>query len=152
LKDLASEKGFNVAGKDWWDSGGANKFMLERQSNLDFDKEVDRRLIEMADSGNVVITSYTLPWLTDSAVKIWLRGSEYNRAKRMANRDGINVLDAERIVRQRDNDNKRIYWKLYNIGFGDDLSVFDFILNTDLLDLQILIDLIKRIVGHILMQ
>jgi cytidylate kinase len=100
----------------------------------------------------VVITSYTLPWLTDSAVKIWLRGSEYSRAKRMANRDGINVFDAEKIVRQRDNDNKRIYLKLYNIRFGDELSVFDFILNTDLLDLQILIDLTKKIVGHILIQ
>ncbi len=149
---MAREKGFNTTGKDWWDSEGANEFMLERQRNLYFDKEVDRRLIKIADSGNVVITSYTLPWLTDSAVKIWLRGSQYSRAKRMANRDGLKVSDAEKIVRQRDNDNKGIYRNLYNFGFGDDLSVFDFILNTDLLDLQILIDLTKKIVGHILVE
>ena len=152
MKTMAREKGFKITGKDWWDSEGANEFMLERQRNQYFDKEVDRRLIKIADSGNVVITSYTLPWLTDSAVKIWLRGSQYSRAKRMANRDGLKVSDAEKIVRQRDNDNKGIYWNLYNFGFGDDLSVFDFILNTDLLDLQILIDLTKKIVGHILVE
>jgi cytidylate kinase len=141
-----------VTGKDWWDSEGASKFMLERQDNLFFDKEVDQKLIEIADLGNAVITSYTLPWLTDNAINLWLSGSQDSRARRMANRDGINVVDAQRIVRQRDSDNKKIYRKLYNIEFGDDLSVFDFSFNTDLLDLKFLIDLAKKIVRHILIE
>lgn len=141
-----------MTGKDWWDSEGASKFMLERQDNLFFDKEVDQKLIEIADLGNAVITSYTLPWLTDNAINLWLSGSQDSRARRMANRDGINVVDAQRIVRQRDSDNKKIYRKLYNIEFGDDLSVFDFSFNTDLLDLKFLIDLAKKIVRHILIE
>jgi cytidylate kinase len=152
LKAMAGEKGFTVTGKDWWDSEGASRFMLERQHNLFFDKEVDRKLIKIADLGNAVITSYTLPWLTDNAVNLWLSGSQDSRVRRMANRDGIKVVDARRIVGQRDSDNKKIYRKLYNIEFGDDLSVFDFSFNTDLLELQFLIDLAKRIIRHILIE
>ena len=152
LKAIAGEKGFTVTGAEWWDSKGASKFMLERQANLYFDKEVDRKLIEIAEGGNAVITSYTLPWLTDNTINLWLSGSPDSRARRMANRDGIDVVEAGRIVRKRDNDNKHIYRKLYNIKFGDDLSVFDFSFNTDLLDLQFLIDLSKKIVSHVLIK
>ncbi len=152
LKILAGEKGFTVTGKDWWDSKGSNNFMLERQVNLDFDKEVDRRLIEIAGAGNAVITSYTLPWLTEHTVNIWLSGSQKSRARRMANRDGMNVDEAVKIVQKRDNDNKNIYRKLYDIEFGDDFSVFDFSFNTDLLDLRFLIELSKKIVRHVLIR
>jgi cytidylate kinase len=106
--------------------------------------------MEIAEMGNAVITSYTLPWLTENPIKFWLRGSQNNRAKRMANRDNINFLDAKKIVRLRDDDNKKIYRKLYNIKFGDDLTVFDFSLNTDLLNLLSLIAISKNMIRHVL--
>ncbi len=150
LKKLAGEKGYLISGKDWWDGEEAKKFMAERRTNPFFDKEVDQKLMEIAEIGNAVITSYTLPWLTENPIKFWLRGSQNNRAKRMANRDNINFLDAKKIVRLRDDDNKKIYRKLYNIKFGDDLTVFDFSLNTDLLNLISLIDISKNMIRHVL--
>jgi cytidylate kinase len=126
--------------------------MAKRQSNPSFDKEVDRKLIRVAESGNAVITSYTLPWLTKYPVKFWLKGSQDNRARRMANRDNIGLADAKKIIRQRDMTNRKIYGELYRIKFGDDLTMFDFSLNTDLLSLASVIDISKNTVGHLINQ
>jgi cytidylate kinase len=150
LKKLAGERGYLIAGRDWWDGEEAKKFMAERLTSPCFDKEVDQRLLEIAESGNAVITSYTLPWLTENPIKFWLSGSQNNRAKRMANRDNINFLKAKRIVQLRDDENKKIYRKLYGINFGDDLTVFDFIINTDLLSLIPLIEISKQVMRHVL--
>ena len=151
LKMLAEEdKGYSVKRDDWWDTIEAKKFMEERKSDPSFDKKVDDKLIQIVKKGGAVITSYTLPWLVvDESIiiiKLWLRGSQENRAKRMANRDGISFAEAERITKLRDEENKRIYYKLYGFRFGEDLTVFDYVLNTDRLSLDSLIEISKLIV------
>ena len=151
LKMLAGEKGYITSGKDWWDSDDAKKFMIERKSNPCFDKEVDRRLLEIANKGNVVITSYTLPWLVKDSIKFWLKGSHSSRAKRMAQRDNIRLEDAENIIKSRDEDNIKIYRKTYGFNFGQDLDVFDFALNTDLISLKVLIVIAKDIVKNLIL-
>jgi cytidylate kinase len=146
LKMLAGEHGYSISGKDWWDTEDAKKFMIERKSNPSFDKEVDQRLVEIVKKGNVVITSYTLPWLVKDAVKFWLKGSQSNRAKRMAYRDNISLEDAKNIINLRDEDNTKIYHQTYGFNFGEDLAIFDFALNTDLMSLDDLIVISKDIV------
>ncbi|HZA70171.1 MAG TPA: cytidylate kinase family protein [Nitrososphaeraceae archaeon] len=150
LKMLAGEKGYSISGKDWWDTEDAKKFMTERKSNPCFDKEVDQRLVEIVKKGNVVITSYTLPWLVQDAIKFWLKGSQSNRAKRMAYRDNISFEDAKNIIKIRDEDNIKIYRETYGFNFGEDLSVFDFALNTDLISLEALIVISKSIVKQLI--
>lgn len=149
LKILANEKGYTTSGSDWWDTTEAKKFMSERRSNPLFDKEVDQKLVDLVKNGNVIITSYTLPWLAPQSLKFWLKGSLSNRAKRMANRDNIAVNTALEIIQERDTENTGIYRKLYGFEFGSDLSVFDFILNTDLLCLDSLIEISKSIIREI---
>jgi cytidylate kinase len=151
LKMLAEEdKGYSVKRDDWWDTIEAKKFMEERNSNPSFDKKVDDKLIQIVKKGGAVITSYTLPWLVVDEpviiIKFWLRGSPENRAKRMANRDGISFAEAERITKLRDEENKRIYHRLYGFRFGEDLTVFDYVLNTDRLLLDSLVEISKLIV------
>ena len=148
LKMLAAEKGYSTKRDDWWDTSEAKKFMQERKSDPSFDKKVDKKLAETVRKGAAVITSYTLPWLVkeDSVVKLWLRGSPENRAKRMANRDDIGFAEAKRIIALRDGENKKIYYKLYGFRFGEDLAVFDYMLNTDRLLLASLIEISKLIV------
>jgi CMP/dCMP kinase len=148
LKMLAEEKGYSTTGDDWWDTPEAKRFMQERKSNQSFDKKVDKKLSEIVRRGGAVITSYTLPWLVkkNSVVKLWLRGSAENRARRMANRDDISYSEAKRIIALRDDENKRIYYKLYGFHFGEDLTVFDYMLNTDRLSLASLIEVSKLIV------
>ena len=151
LKMLAEEdKGYSVKRDDWWDTIEAKKFMEERKSNPSFDKKVDDKLIQIVKKGGAVITSYTLPWLVEDEsviiIKFWLRGSPENRAKRMANRDGISFAEAKRITKLRDEENKRIYYRLYGFRFGEDLTVFDYVLNTDRLSLDSLVEISKLIV------
>jgi CMP/dCMP kinase len=150
LKEIASNNGYMISGRDWWDGEEAKKFMAVRLTSTCFDTEVDQKLMKIAESGNAVITSYTLPWLTKHAIKFWLSGSQENRAKRMANRDKINYFKAKKIVRLRDEENKKIYRKLYGINFGDDLTVFDFSINTDLLTLRPLIEISKCMMRNLL--
>ncbi|MDQ3873487.1 MAG: cytidylate kinase family protein [Thermoproteota archaeon] len=149
LKLLAEEKGYSTKRDDWWDTTEAKKFMEERKSDPSFDKKVDMKLVQIVKKGSAIITSYTLPWLIqeDSVIiKLWLRGSAENRAKRMANRDDISYAEAERIVKLRDEENKKIYYKLYGFRFGEDLTIFDYVLNTDRLSLDSIIEISKLIV------
>jgi cytidylate kinase len=152
LKMLAEEehKGYSVKRDDWWDTTEAKKFMEERKSDPSFDKKVDKKLIEIVKKGGTVITSYTLPWLVQDEsiiiIKFWLRGSPENRARRMANRDGISFEEAKRIIKLRDEENKKIYYRLYGFRFGEDLTVFDYVLNTDRLSIDSLVDISKLIV------
>jgi cytidylate kinase len=151
LKMLAEEdKGYSVKRDDWWDTIEAKKFMEERKSDPSFDKKVDDKLIQIVKKGGAVITSYTLPWLVEDEsviiIKFWLRGSPENRAKRMANRDDISFAEAKKITKLRDEENKRIYYRLYGFRFGEDLTVFDYVLNTDRLSLDSLVEISKLIV------
>jgi CMP/dCMP kinase len=151
LKMMAFEKGYSSSlNHDWWDTDEAQNFMNTRNKDPYFDKEVDNRLIDLINDGNVVITSYTLPWISDGTINFWLQGSVDNRAKRMATRDNINFDDAKKIVLRRDNENRLIYKKIYNFNFGEKLDVFDFALNTDLLSLDSLVDLSKIIIENVL--
>ena len=152
LKMLARDKGYSVSGNDWWDTEEAKKFMAERKDDPFFDKQVDKKLVDIVKTEKAVITSYTIPWLVEGPIKFWLKGSQLNRAKRMANRDNLSVAEAEKVIKTRDEQNKTIYRKLYGFNFGEDLTVFDFLINTDLMCLESLIkvsiDILKNIISN----
>lgn len=134
LKEMAKEHGFKTEGDDWWDTQDGMNFLNRRKDNYEFDKKVDEKLKEIFLKGDVVITSYTLPWLVDDGIKIWLGGSRENSARRMQNRDKMDHSEAFEIVKKRYDENKTLYKQLYGFDFGDDLSVFDIVINTDGLD------------------
>jgi CMP/dCMP kinase len=148
LKILAGAKGYSTSRDDWWDTGEAKRFMEERKSDPSFDNQVDKKLIQIIKNGNSVITSYTLPWLMkeDRIIKFWLKASQENRARRMANRDNISYNKAKKVIQIRDGENMKIYKNLYGFNFGEDLKVFDFCLNTDILSLNSLIEVSKSII------
>jgi cytidylate kinase len=150
LKMLARDKGYSVSGNDWWDTEEAKKFMAQRKTDPCFDKQVDKKLVEIVKTEKAVITSYTLPWLVEGPIKFWLKGSQLNRAKRMANRDNLSIEEAEKVIKTRDEQNKTIYRKLYGFNFGEDLTVFDFLINTDLMCLESLVNLSIGILKNII--
>ena len=63
----------------------------------------------------------------------------------MQTRDNLTEISALDIVKKRFNENKLIYKNLYNFEFGDDLSVFDEIIQTDGLNAQQVLDKAKSI-------
>jgi len=150
LKELAKEQGFEVDGDDWWDTKEGMKFLEQRESNSEFDKKVDEKLIELFKNGGMVITSYTLPWLVDDGIKIWLDGSHDSSTKRMQTRDNMSSVEAFEVTKERYDKNKMLYKKLYDFNFGEDVSVFDKIINTDNLSADQVIELSKETVRLLL--
>ena len=150
LKEMAEAEGFSSHGDDWWDTQDGMNFLEKRKINTDFDKKVDEKLQELFHQGNVVITSYTLPWLVNDGIKLWLSGSFVNSARRMKARDNVTELDALEVVKKRFDENKEIYKSLYNFEFGQDLSVFDKIINTDDLNAEQVLEIAKSTVRDLL--
>jgi len=134
LKEMAVEEGYAPGGEDWWDRGEGMKFLRQRKKSPDFDKEVDARLIQKTTKGDVVITSYPVPWLTKDGLKVWLSGSVKSRAARMARRDGLPVSKCREVLSIRDEENYKLYKKIYGIEFGRDLKPFDLVVETDSMD------------------
>jgi len=149
LKELAEEQGFDTKGNDWWDTKEGMRFLDQRKENHEFDKNLDKKLKEIFLKGGIVITSYTIPWIVDHGIKIWLDGSLENSAKRMTARDNVSVERSLEIAKKRYDENKIIYKELYDFEFGKDLSVFHRIIKTDTLDasevLRVTVSAIKEL-------
>ncbi|MCS5528398.1 MAG: cytidylate kinase family protein [Nitrosopumilus sp.] len=150
LKEMAKEHGFNSDGDDWWDTEDGMKFLNQREQNSEFDQNLDKKLTELFNQGGMVITSYTLPWLIQDGVKIWLEGSHESSTQRMQSRDNMSSENAYQITKTRFDKNKALYKKLYGFNFGDDTEVFDVIINTDNLTANQVIDVTTETVRKLL--
>jgi cytidylate kinase len=146
LKELASKRSFEPKGDDWWDTSEGMRFLEERRLNPEFDRLIDKQLADTVKKGDVVISSYPIPWLVKDGVKIWLKASPETRAKRMAGRDKIPYERALEIVKRRDIENAQLYRSLYGINFGEDLSVFDFVIGTDHLSKKAVVEIASIVV------
>jgi len=131
LKEMAKDRGYKVTGEGWWDTPDGIRFLRERETNPEFDKEADRRMAAKIEKGDIVVTSYTMPWLTKQGVKCWLEASQETRAKRMAERDGMEVSKALEVVKIRDRENFELYKKVYGIELGRDMKPFNIIIDVN---------------------
>ena len=68
----------------------------------------------------------------------------------MQNRDNLDEFSALAVVNKRFNENKLIYKNLYNFEFGDDLSVFDKIIQTDGINAEQVLEIAKTTVRELL--
>jgi cytidylate kinase len=144
LKEMAIEEGYTPGGEDWWDTEEGMKFLGERKRRSGFDREVDARLLKKAAAGDVVITSYPVPWLTSAGIKVWLSGDVKRRATRMARRDHLPVSKCRAVLSVRDRENYKLYRKLYGIEFGRDLKPFDLIVDTNTIDESKVAEIVVR--------
>jgi cytidylate kinase len=126
------------------------KFLSKRENNSEFDKKVDDKLIHLFKKGGMIITSYTLPWLVDDGIKIWLSGSHDSSSQRMQTRDNMTSQEAYEITKIRYDKNRALYKKLYHFDFGNDISVFDKIIDTDNLNATQVINIAKETVRELL--
>lgn len=132
LKALALETGYKPLERGWWESQEGMKFLRKRSEKPSFDKEVDKKLLEWARLGNVVLDSWTMPWLLKrKGFKIWLEASPDVRAQRIAARDGIDIKLAITAIHEKDSRTQSIYKRLYGFDLGADFSPFDLILDVN---------------------
>lgn len=131
LKAIAAEEGYDTPSLGWWESPEGLGFLAKREQNLKFDKLVDNKLIEIANQGNVLLDSWTMPWLIDHGFKIWLAASIDKRAERIAKRDKMDKLKALKVLKEKEAGTKNIYKKLYGFKLGEDFKPFNLILDTE---------------------
>jgi cytidylate kinase len=134
LKARAIEQGYKSSDLGWWESEEGMRFLRDREQDHTFDRLVDRKLLEIAEKGNVVIDSWTMPWLLKKSFKIWLDASASRRAARIAKRDRMSVEDASKALESKEMRTKNIYKKLYGFDLGEDFAPFHLILDTDSLN------------------
>jgi cytidylate kinase len=131
LKALAVEEGYKPLKRGWWETEEGTRFLKKREENQKFDEIVDKKLLQLAKQGNLVLDSWTMPWLLKKGFKIWLEASLEKRAERIADRDGISVKEALEALRNKEESTKAIYKKLYGFSLGEDFKPFHLILDTD---------------------
>jgi cytidylate kinase len=131
LKALAIQEGYKPINRGWWESEEGMRFFRRRAQDSSYDKKVDGKLLEWAKRGNVVLDSWTMPWLLKTGFKVWLEASSEERAKRIAKRDGIKMKKAIAALKEKDAETKAIYRKLYGFSLGEDFSPFDVILDVN---------------------
>jgi CMP/dCMP kinase len=149
LKELAKHEGYTVTEEGWWESAEGLKFLKDRVSDPKFDKAVDDKLLENAENGNVLLDSWTMPWLLEGGFKIWLAASLEKRAARVAQRDRISVEEAYKMLAEKEANTKTIYKTLYGFSLGDDLKPFDFILDTDNLSAHEVFAVLCKVIDNV---
>lgn len=149
LKELAQQEGYDVSVQGWWESPAGLKFLSERANDPKFDKAVDDKLLEHAQQGNVLLDSWTMPWLLKDGFKIWLEASFEKRAARVAVRDGLTVAEAFEVLKEKETRTKAIYKALYGFGLGEDFKPFDFILDTDNLSANEVFEVLCKVIDNV---
>jgi cytidylate kinase len=151
LKALAVEQGYDSKSIGWWESPEGLGFLAKREQNLKFDKLVDNKLLEFAQKGNVLLDSWTMPWLIDHGFKIWLAASIDKRAERISKRDKMDKSKALKVLRKKEAGTKKIYNKLYGFKLGEDFKPFDFILDTEKLDAKEVFNVLCMVIESIIL-
>ena len=151
LKALATEEGCNVSNNGWWESPEGLAFLRQREKDPQFDKAVDSKLLEYAQQGNVLLDSWTMPWLLKTGFKIWLLASIEKRAERVAQRDKITVKDALRILKEKEARTKAIYQKLYGFTLGEDYAPFNLVLDTDNLNAEEVFQVLCKVLDSVVL-
>jgi cytidylate kinase len=149
LKNLAQEEGYYSEMRGWWESPQGLKFIQQRIEDPAFDKKIDEKLLELAKQGDVVLDSWTMPWLFDGGFKIWLEASPEVRARRVMKRDSISVEEAVKALKEKDEKTRAIYKNLYGFNLGHDLSPFNFILATEELNSEEVFQTVRLVADHL---
>jgi cytidylate kinase len=151
LKELAKAEGYDVSRQGWWESLEGLNFLKERVIDPKFDKAVDAKLLEYAQQGNVLLDSWTMPWLLKEGFKIWLMASIEKRAARVAERDKITVNEAFKVLEEKESRTKAIYKKLYGFALGEDFAPFDLVLDTANLNAEEVFEVLCRVIDNVVL-
>jgi cytidylate kinase len=131
LRALAADRGYSSFSNGWWESLDGLRFLEERKTDPTFDKAVDQKLLEYAAQGNVLLDSWTMPWLVKGGFKIWLSASVEKQAERISRRDNMTIEESLKALKAKESRTKAIYKQLYGFLLGEDFSPFNLILDTD---------------------
>ena len=151
LRVLAAEKGYNSSSNGWWESPEGLSFLEQRKINPEFDRAVDEKLLELASQGNVLLDSWTMPWIVKQGFKIWLAASVEKQAERIARRDNMTVQEALQAMKEKEARTKSIYKQLYGFALGEDFGPFNLVLDTDNLSAEEVFQVLCMVIDNVVL-
>ncbi|ABR55393.1 cytidylate kinase, putative [Methanococcus vannielii SB] len=110
------------------------EFSNYAEKNSGVDNEIDRRQVEAAKSGNLILEGRLAGWILKKNdmvpdLSIWLKADPMVRCKRISEREHENVdLALEKMLLREASEKKR-YKEIYNIEI-DDLSIYDLVIES----------------------
>ncbi len=136
LRDLYEQKKIDLNNTRYnagfWESEEGIAFFKSRLDKEEpLDVVSDKILVQEVERGNVVIDSWSLPWLTNKGIKIYLRANLEVRAQRVAQRSNINYDRALGIVAMKDKETRKMFKRLYGFDIKKDHQVFDYVVNVN---------------------
>jgi cytidylate kinase len=152
LMALALEQGYSSLERGWWESKEGLSFLEKRGKDPRFDEAIDRKQLEMAEKGNVVLDSWTMPWLLKKGFKIWLEASSEKRAQRIAGRDRISFDEALEALNQKEKQTRAIYRKMYGFSLGEDFEPFNFVLDTETLNAEEVFQVLCMVIENVVLK
>lgn len=152
LMELAMDEGFRSLERGWWESKEGLRFLERRRKDPRFDRAVDEKLLEVAQKENVVLDSWTMPWLLHIGFKIWLEASPEKRAERIAARDRMSYEDASEALNKKERQTKAIYKEMYGFKLGDDLEPFNFVLDTESLSADEVYEVLCLVIENLVLK
>ncbi|MDH7564369.1 MAG: cytidylate kinase family protein [Candidatus Bathyarchaeota archaeon] len=152
LKALAVETGYKSVERGWWETAEGLHFLKKRDKNSRFDRTVDERLLEEAKKGNIILDSWTMPWLLKNGFKIWLEASPEKRAERIGHRDHLALDKALVAMREKEKRTKTIYKRLYGFRLGEDFAPFHLILDTDCLSAEEVFQVLRMVMDNVVLK
>ncbi|MFW9949262.1 MAG: (d)CMP kinase [Candidatus Thorarchaeota archaeon] len=138
FRDLAKEN--NMSLEDY------TRFV---EKHPDIDKELDNRVVKMAEKGSIIVDSQLSGHLLKSIAnfKVHLTCPINVRIKRMASRDQTSYNEKLKETTIREKSELERFKKLYNIDLSDRKSTeefFDLIIDTEHLSVQEIVDKILK--------
>lgn len=116
------------------------------------DKEIDRRTSELAKRGGLILEGRLVDFFSPASqhkMSFYLTAPFHERVKRIAEREGIDIDESEARTRTREEGERQRYLALYSFDVND-LSRYDFVINTALWDKESIVALLKTIVDNYL--
>lgn len=131
--------GLVEAGGGFWRSiaeeRGIDLDTLSKTAETRIDIEMDKRTLQAAQKGRVVVTGRLAGWAAGDFAdfRVMLTASDETRARRSAGRDTLSLARARRLVKGRDAQDRKRYVKRYGIDITD-YSIYNLVLDTSRLN------------------
>jgi cytidylate kinase len=122
FRGMAAEHGLDVA-----------EFSVVAEADPEIDLELDQRLANRAREGEVVLESRLAGWIATKedldATRVWVDAHPPERARRVAEREGVSVDAALDANEARERSERHRYLTYYGIDL-DDRSVYDLVIDS----------------------
>lgn len=133
LEKLVRKNGVDPTDTSFWETPAGKKANMLRNKNHTFDKQVDREVLHaLRTHSNAVTDARLAPWLyRGKAIRIWIHVSDAEAARRVGERDGMPASRVFDSIQKRYRSDQRLWKKMYGVAYGEDLSPFDLVINTE---------------------